>query len=74
MVNYKKKKIEITKVKRTILAKKKVPIANKVNDIETENLLREIKKTSDLVNKVIVMHNLLAKSLWQYRLQNILIY
>jgi hypothetical protein len=53
-----------------MLATKDAPIAYEVNDKETEIfLLKEIEKADDLLREATMMHELLAESLWQYKLR-----
>lgn len=59
-------KAEFADVKKKILARDDAPIPDKVNDVDTYLFLsREIEMANDLMREAIVMHNLLAKKLWQ---------
>ena len=59
-------KAESADVKRKILARDDAPIPDKVNDVDAYLFLsREIEKANDLMREAIVMHNLLAKKMWQ---------
>jgi hypothetical protein len=52
-----------------MLATEDAPIADEVNDKETEIfLLKENEKADDLLREATMMHELLAESLWQYKL------
>ena len=63
-------KTGIAEVRRMILAKEDVPIADEENDAETYLfLLRENEKANDLLREAIVMYEILAESLWQYKLR-----
>jgi hypothetical protein len=60
----------IVEVKRRMLAIEDAPIANEINDEETEIfLLKENEKADDLLRKALMMYKLLAESLWQYKLR-----
>ena len=60
----------IAEVKRRMLATEDAPIADEVNDKETEIfLLKENEKADDLLREATMMHELLAESLWQYKLR-----
>jgi hypothetical protein len=60
----------IVEVKRMMLTTEDAPIANEVNDEETEIfLLKENKKANNLLREATVMHELMAESLWQYKLR-----
>jgi hypothetical protein len=60
----------IAEVRRRILANEDVPIADEVNDEETEIfLLKENEKATDLLREATAMHKTLAESLWQYKLR-----
>ena len=63
-------KARIAEVRRRILAREDVPITDEENDAETNLfLLRENEMANDLLRKAIVMHETLAKNLWQYKLR-----
>ena len=60
----------IAEVRRRILAREDVPIADEENDEETNLfLLRENEKANDLLREATAMHETLAESLWQYKLR-----
>ena len=60
----------ITEVRRRILVREDMPIADEENDEETNLfLLRENEKANDLLREATMMHETLAKSLWQYKLR-----
>ena len=55
-----------------ILAREDVPIEDEVNDAEIDLfILKEIEKTNDLLREATIMHEILAKCLWQYKIQAI---
>jgi hypothetical protein len=59
----------IVEVRRMILAREDMSIADEENDADTNLfLLRENEKTNDLLRKATSMHETLAESLWQYKL------
>ena len=63
-------KAGIADVRRKILARKDVPIADEENNAETYLfLLRENKKANDLLREATTMHETLVESLWQYKLR-----
>ena len=65
------KKTKIIEVRRRILARHDALIPNKIIDVEINLLLlREIEKTNDILREATVMHNLLAKRLWRYKIWN----
>lgn len=56
-------------MKKIIMASKDAPIPNKINDFKKKLfLLRENKNANDLLREATIMHNLLAESLWQYKI------
>lgn len=60
----------IAEVRRRILAREDMPIADEENDEETNLfLLRENEKANDLLREATTMHETLAESLWQYKLR-----
>ena len=60
----------LAEVKRRIIAREDAPIADEENDVETDLfILRENEKANDLLREATLMHELLAKSLWQYKLR-----
>ena len=60
----------IAEVRRRILVREDMPIADEENDEETNLfLLRENEKANDLLREATMMHETLAKSLWQYKLR-----
>ena len=62
--------MKLTEVKRMILVKDYAPIPDEMNDVKTYLfLLKENEKANDILKEAIVMHNLLAESLWQYKIQ-----
>jgi len=64
------KKAGIAEVRRMILAREDVPIADEENDAETYSfLLRKNEKANDLLREAIAMHETLAENLWQYKLR-----
>ena len=63
-------KVGIAEVRRRILAREDVPIADKENNAETILfLLRKNEKANDLLREATMMHETLAESLWQYKLR-----
>lgn len=64
-------KIEIVEVKLQSLVREDASIVDEVNNIDLFLcLLRQNKKTSDLLMGFTVIHNLLVQSLWQYNIVN----
>ena len=60
----------LAEVRRRILAREDVPIADEENDAETDLfLLKENEKANDLLREATTMHETLAESLWQYKLR-----
>ena len=58
-------------MRRKILAREDVPIADEENDAETYLfLLRENENANDLLREATAMHKTLAESLWQYKIRN----
>ena len=65
------KKTKIIEVRRRILARHDALIPNKIIDVKINLLLlREIEKTNDILREATIMHNLLAKRLWRYKIWN----
>jgi hypothetical protein len=63
--------VGIAEVKRRMLATEDAPITDEVNDKETKIfLLKENKKANVLLRETTMMHELLAESLWQYKLRH----
>ena len=61
---------EIAEVRKMILAREDMPIADEENDEEINLfLLRENEKANDLLREATTMHETLAESLWQYKLR-----
>ena len=57
-------------MRRIILAREDVLIADENNDVKTYLfLLRENEKANDLLHEATTMHETLAESLWQYKLR-----
>ena len=57
-------------MRKKILAREDVSIANEENDAETNLfLLKENEKANDLLREATAMHETLAESLWQYKLR-----
>ena len=52
-----------------MIATKDVPIADEANDEETKKILKKNEKANDILQEATVMHGLMAKSLWQYKLK-----
>lgn len=52
-----------------IIAREGVQIVDYIDDVVF--LLGENEKTNNTLRKAIVMHNLLAKSMWKYKIRNI---
>ena len=60
---------EIVKVRRMILAREDVPIVDEENNAETYLFLsKENEKANDLLQEATMIHEILAESLWQYKL------
>ena len=54
-----------------IVIREDISISDEVNDVEIYSvLLRKNKKANDLLHEAIVIYDFLAKSFWQYKLQN----
>jgi hypothetical protein len=67
-------KTGIAEVRKKILAREDVPIADEENDVETNLfLLRENEKANDLQWEATAMDETLAESLWQYKLRKNLV-
>ena len=63
-------RVGIVEVRKMILAREDVLIADEKNDAETYSfLLRENEKVNDLLWEATAMHEILAESLWQYKLR-----
>ena len=61
--------MRLVKVKRRILAMDDAPILDEVNDVESYLfLLRANEKANDLLKEATIMHELLAESLWHYKI------
>jgi hypothetical protein len=63
------KMVGIVEVKRRMLATEDAPIADEENDEETKKYIKKNKKANDLLREATVLHELLAESLWQYKLR-----
>ena len=68
-MNY-KERAEITELRKKILPREDMPIADEENDAKIDLfLLREIEKANDLLREATTMHEILAEYLWQYKLR-----
>ena len=60
----------LAEVKRKIMARDDALIPDEINNVKTNLFwLRENEKANDLLRGATIMHNLLAESVWQYRIQ-----